>query len=130
MFGGQSPKTQTNASTQTSSNNKVGPNSSQTSNKAATNRTKQERKLPLDFIKTHKEFTAKTSKKMTVANIRKGLGLTEATALAELLGLDDTKDCYRIHLLRSCPGCPRGHTVNPNFKRDAALEALKKATIA
>ena len=130
MFGGQPPKTQTNASTQTSSNNKVGPNSSRTSNKAATNRTKQERKLPADFIKAHEEFTAKTSKKMMVANICKGLGLTESAALAKLLGLDDTKDCYRIHLLGSCPGCPRGHTVNPNFKGDAALEALKKATIA
>ena len=111
-------------------NNKVVTSGSRTSNKAANNRTKQERKLPADFIKAHKEFTTKMSKKMTVANVRKGLGLTESSALAELLGLDDAKDCYRIHLLGSCPGCPRRHAVNPNFKRDVALDALKKATIA
>lgn len=131
MFGGQPPKAQTNASTQTlHNNNKTVDNVSRSSNKVTNNCTKQERKLPADFIKAHKEFNAKTSKKMTIANIRKGLGLTESSALAKLLGLDNAKDCYRIHLLGSCPGCPRRHAVNPNFKQDIAVESLKKAIIA
>ena len=130
MFGGQPPKLQNNASTQTShSNNKTVNNASRSSTKAANNCTKQERKLPAEFVKAHEDFTAKTSKKMTIANIRKGFGLTESSALAKLLGLDGAKDCYRIHLLSSCPGCPRSHAVNPNFKRDVAVESLKKATI-
>ena len=68
--------------------------------------------------------------KMTVANICKGLDITDPAEFATLHGLDATKDCYRIHLLGTCPGCPQNHTINPNFKRDVALESLKKVTIA
>ena len=67
---------------------------------------------------------------MTIANIRKGLDISDPAEFATLHGLDATKDCYRIHFLGVCPGCPRGHTVNTNFKRDVALESLKKATSA
>ena len=86
--------------------------------------------MPADFIKAHEEFTAKTSKKMTIANICKGLDISDTSKLATALGLDASKDCCCIHLLGLCPGCPRNHAINTNFKRDEALEALKRATVA
>ena len=86
--------------------------------------------MPTDFIKAHDEFTAKTSKKMTIANICKGMDISDTSKLATALGLDAFKDCFCIYLLRACPGCPRNHAINTNFKKEEALEALKRATIA
>ena len=107
MFGTATVKTQTNTGTQRQqTSNETAQNASRNQNKSTNNRTKQERKLPADFLKAHEEFTAKTSKKMTVANICKGLDITNQTEFATLHGLDATKDCYRIHLLGTCPGCP------------------------
>ena len=91
---------------------------------------KQERRLPAEFSKALEDFTQRTNKRMTVANVQKGLNLADATELANHLGLDPSKDCQRIHLLGVCPGCTRNHSVNPNFKKDEALNALKKATLA
>ena len=91
---------------------------------------KQERRLPAEFSKALEDFTQRTNKRMTVANVRKGLNLADATELANHLGLDPNKDCQRIHLLGACPGCTRNHSVNPNFKKEEALDALKKATLA
>ena len=127
MFGAKPAKSTNTTSTQTNSarNNQNGQRSQ---TRQSTNRFKQEQKLPADFIKAHEEFTAKTSKKMTIANIRKGLDISDPAEFATLHGLDATKDSYRIHFLGVCSGCPRGHTVNTNFKRDVALESLKKAT--
>ena len=129
MFGAKPTKPTNTTGTQTNQarNNQNGQRSQ---TRQSTNRVKQERKLPADFIKAHEEFTAKTSKKMTIANIRKGLDISDPTEFATLHGLDKTKDCFRIHFLGVCPGCSLGHTVNPNFKRDVALESLKKATSA
>ena len=86
--------------------------------------------MPADFIKAHEEFTAKTSKKMTIANICKGLDISDTSKLATALRLDASKDYCCIHLLGTCPGCPRNHTINANFKQEEALDALKKASIA
>ena len=131
MFGTSTGKTQTSTGTQTQqTGNKATQNTQRNQNKLANNRAKQERKLPANFLKAHEEFAVKTSKKMTVTNICKGLDITNPAEFATMHSLDATKDCYRIHLLGTCPRCPRNHTINTNFKRDVALESLKKATIA
>ena len=129
MFENKQPK-QNNTGTQTTTSNNRNANSGQRSQNKTSNRVKQERKLPADFIKAHEEFTAKTSKKMTIANIRKGMDISDTAELAAALGLDASKDCFRIHLLGTCPGCSRNHTINPNFKREEALEAIKRASAA
>ena len=128
MFEGKPPK-QNSTGTQTPASNNRNANTGQCSQNKISNQVKQERKLPADFIKAHEEFTAKTSKKMTIANICKGLDISDTSKLATALGLDASKDCFCIHLLGTCPGCPRNHTINTNFKREEALEALKKATV-
>ena len=113
--------------------NKQTPQKQSTNNKPSqksAGKQKQERSLLAEFSKALEDFTQRTNKRMTVANVRKGLNLADATELANHLGLDPSKDCQRIHLLGACRGCTRNHSVNPNFKKDEALEALKKATLA
>ena len=129
MFGAKPAKPTNTTGTQTNSSRNT-QNGQQTQLQQSTNRIKQERKLSADFIKAHEEFAAKTSKKMTIANIRKGLDILDPAEFATLHGLDANKDCYRIHFLGTCPGCPCGHAVNTNFKQDVALKSLKKATSA
>lgn len=129
MFEGKPPK-QTSNGTQTAASNNRNANIGQRSQNETSNWVKQERNLPADFIKAHEEFTAKTSKKMTIANICKGLDILDTSKLATALGLDASKDCFCIHLLGACPGYPRNHTINTNFKQEEALDALKKAAVA
>ena len=87
MFGAKPAKPTNTTGTQTNSGQNT-QNGQRSQARQSTNRVKQESKLPADFIKAHEEFTAKTSKKMTIANICKGLDISDPAEFATLHGLD------------------------------------------